>query len=190
MMGDGRLTIAAEAVSGIPARRTHAAVAGDFVAITLTDTGSGISEEDISRIFEPFFTTKKVGEGTGLGLSQVIGFAKQSGGDVRVESTVGAGTTFSLYLPRTSAAGPLDADPVAEALSDGFGASVLIVEDNAGVGEFAAEALRELGYDVVLSGCGRGCHRTRRGPSPFRCRLFRRRDARRERDRVGPADPT
>jgi signal transduction histidine kinase/CheY-like chemotaxis protein len=152
MNGEGRLTIAAGPVSGIPAIRSHPPVAGDFVAVTLTDTGRGISAEDIVRIFEPFFTTKPVGEGTGLGLSQVIGFAKQSGGDIRVDSVVGQGTTFTLYLPRA----PNDAGDAEAAIPDaddihGEGFCVLVVEDNQQVGEFATEALKELGYDSVLA---------------------------------------
>jgi len=154
MMVKGRLSITARAVDNIPPRRTHAAVAGDFVAIIVTDTGSGISAENIARIFEPFFTTKGVGLGTGLGLSQVFGFAKQSGGDVHVESRVGEGSTFSLYLPRNRAADAVEPNVVAKAPGDGAGICVLVVEDNVGVGNFAATALRELGYDSVLAANG------------------------------------
>ncbi len=150
MDGAGRLTIAAGAVSGVPARRAHEAVAGDFVAVTVTDTGAGIGDDDIARIFEPFFTTKQVGHGTGLGLSQVIGFAKQSGGDVHVESRRGEGAVFTLNRPR--AVGPRAA-PAGELRGavDGIGVCVLVVEDNASVGDFATLALRELGYDSVLA---------------------------------------
>ena len=151
MKGKGRLVIATGPVSGIPAIRGHAAVAGDFVAVTISDTGSGIAPDQIDRIFEPFFTTKGIGEGTGLGLSQALGFAKQSGGDIRVESEPDAGTTFTLYLPR---AHPDESpDPVRETdmTIDGDGLCVLVVEDNQSVGEFATEALRELGYDSVLA---------------------------------------
>ncbi|TVV75200.1 response regulator [Sphingomonas solaris] len=153
MKGEGRLVIVAEAVTEIPARRAHGPVAGDFIAVSITDTGPGIAEADIDRIFEPFFTTKGVGEGTGLGLSQVIGFAKQSGGDVRVESVASQGTTFTLYLPR--AARPTDGVSEPDGLDttpvDGDGACVLVVEDNEQVGAFATQALRELGYDSVMA---------------------------------------
>jgi len=154
MVNKGRLTITARAVDRIPPRQTHAAVAGDFVAIIVTDTGSGISAENIARIFEPFFTAKGVGLGTALGLSQVFGFAKQSGGDLRVETQVGEGSTFSLYLPRAGGADAVEADAIAETPGDGAGICVLVVEDNVGVGDFAATALRERGYDSVLAGNG------------------------------------
>ena len=151
MSGEGRLTISTGPVSGIPPIRGHAAVAGDFVAVTVADTGTGIAADEVDRIFEPFFTTKRVGEGTGLGLSQVIGFAKQSGGDVRVDSTPGQGTVFTLYLPRASGE-EIGTDEKEEAeRADGDGACVLVVEDNHDVGNFATAALRELGYDSVLA---------------------------------------
>ena len=152
MPGGGRLTITTGPVSGIPAIRSHEPVAGDFVAVTITDIGQGIAAADIGRIFEPFFTTKNVGEGTGLGLSQVIGFAKQSGGDIRVDSAPGKGTTFILYLPRAYPdRGDLAVEADVPATIGGDGACVLVVEDNEQVGSFATQALRELGYDSVLA---------------------------------------
>ena len=152
MNGEGTLTIATLAVPGIPAVRGHAPVPGDFIAVTIADSGDGIAQPDIDRIFEPFFTTKAIGEGTGLGLSQVIGFAKQSGGDIRVDSVVGQGTVFTLYLPQAYAQGDNveNARPVSARI-DGDGARVLVVEDNEQVGSFATQALRELGYDSVLA---------------------------------------
>ncbi|MFS0770804.1 ATP-binding protein [Sphingomonas sp. 1P08PE] len=155
MNGEGLLTIATGPVSGIPALRGHAAQIGDFVAFTITDTGSGIPADVVERIFEPFFTTKGVGEGTGLGLSQVIGFAKQSGGDIKVDSVLSKGTTFTLYLPRTYPDGSEAVDLEAIERVDGEGVYVLVVEDNAQVGEFATAALAELGYDSVLATDGR-----------------------------------
>ena len=152
MRGEGRLTISTHAVTGIPGIIGQPAVNGEFVAVTVTDNGTGIPPEQLNHIFEPFFTTKAVGEGTGLGLSQVFGFAKQSGGDVRVDSSPGEGTTFTLYLPRASAdeaAGRREAGVATRV--DGKGECVLVVEDNADVGAFATAALRELGYDSVLS---------------------------------------
>jgi PAS domain S-box-containing protein len=146
--GEGTLTIAVAAVDGIPADRGEPAVSGPFVAVTVADTGSGIPEAHLTHIFEPFYTTKEVGQGTGLGLSQVFGFAKQSGGEVRVASEVGVGTTFVLYLPRVSqpAEAPIER---AEPVVDGQGAVILVVEDNEEVGAFSTQALSELGYETV-----------------------------------------
>ncbi|MFN3349871.1 ATP-binding protein [Pseudorhodoplanes sp.] len=127
----------------------HDKLAGDFIALSVSDTGCGIPREIVGRIFEPFFTTKDVGKGTGLGLSQVYGFAKQSGGTVTVSSSVGQGTVFTLYLPRSHEApqrsAPLrigDDAPVAAG-------SVLVVEDNTEVADIATALLNELGYQVT-----------------------------------------
>lgn len=102
--GEGPITVKVFALSAMPRSRGHAGGAGNFVAVAVGDTGSGIAADKRPHIFEPFFTTKGGGKGTGLGLSQVYGFAKQSGGDVAVESEVGRGTTFTLYLPRVDRA--------------------------------------------------------------------------------------
>ncbi|BAQ45903.1 MULTISPECIES: hybrid sensor histidine kinase/response regulator [Methylobacterium] len=149
MDGEGHLRIGLRRAGRIPAVRAHPPQRGDYVAVSVSDTGAGIAPDNLERIFEPFFTTKVVGQGTGLGLSQVFGFAKQSGGEIIVESEVGKGTTFTLYLPRVIAVGA--AGPVAEpeALADGHGTCVLVVEDNLDVGAFAQQALSELGYSTV-----------------------------------------
>ncbi|WP_267427353.1 PAS domain-containing sensor histidine kinase [Methylobacterium sp. GC_Met_2] len=152
MGGEGRLTIRVGDVQRMPSARQHAAIDGDFVAITVTDTGSGISAKHLGQIFEPFFTTKGVGQGTGLGLSQVFGFAKQSGGEITVESEIGRGTTFTLYLPRVAAPASTVTDDEPPALVDGHGTCVLVVEDNAEVGTFAVQTLSNLGYVPVLAG--------------------------------------
>ncbi|GJD75368.1 PAS domain S-box protein [Methylobacterium goesingense] len=150
MEGEGRLTIRVRPVERVPAARAHPARYGDFVAVSITDTGAGIPQDILDRIFEPFFTTKGVGQGTGLGLSQVFGFAKQSGGEVVAESEVGRGTTFTLYLPQATGNAPaVDEQPEPEMLADGHGTGVLLVEDNHEVGAFAAQALTELGYETV-----------------------------------------
>jgi PAS domain S-box-containing protein len=151
MNEEGQLTITAAPSPGIPQIGSHPPVAGKFIAITITDTGAGIAQDKLDRIFEPFFSTKGVGGGSGLGLSQAIGFAKQSGGDISVESAVGQGSTFTLYMP--SARGKSDAVEHGEAqrLAAGEGLCVLVVEDNAQVGEFATQALQELGYDSMLA---------------------------------------
>lgn len=147
MNGEGRLDISVEPVSLLPAMRSHPAQVGEFVRIALTDTGSGIPANQVERIFEPFFTTKEVGQGTGLGLSQVFGFAKQSGGEVMVESKVGRGTTFALYLPRAQKGSDKVEEPaLADPAVDGTGICVLVVEDNREVGTFSTQTLEELGY--------------------------------------------
>ena len=151
MDGEGRLTIRVEAVESMPAIRNHAAVLGAFVAVSIADSGSGIPADQLGQIFEPFFTTKGVGQGTGLGLSQVFGFAKQSGGEVTVVSEVGRGTTFTLYLPREVEVAEAADRHEPEPLMDGHGTCVLVVEDNADVGTFAVQTLTDLGYVPVLA---------------------------------------
>jgi CheY-like chemotaxis protein len=122
---------------------------GDFVMIEVSDTGTGMSREVMSRVFEPFFTTKEAGKGTGLGLSMVFGFLRQSEGHVNVYSESGVGTTFRLYLPRAAVEAEqrdsCDARPVAR----GTGQTVLVVEDNAGMRRIVQRQISELGYRVV-----------------------------------------
>ncbi|RZM35577.1 MAG: PAS domain-containing protein [Sphingomonas sp.] len=149
MDGSGRIDISVRTESFIPAVRSHPAVEGRFVAIAMRDTGSGIAADKLERIFEPFFTTKGVGQGTGLGLSQVFGFAKQSGGDIVVESVLGESTTFTLYLPQVEEGVSTGDDAALESLADGHGTCVLVVEDNSEVGTFTTQSLAELGYVTV-----------------------------------------
>lgn len=143
----GRLTVSARQVNQIPPVRNHAGASGDFVAVSVSDTGTGIEPATLRRIFEPFFTTKAVNKGTGLGLSQAYGFAKQSGGEIGVETRVGEGTTFTLYLPCAKAAtvpAPERPEPIAIPRTD-EPMTVLLVEDNETVGRFAVGLLHELG---------------------------------------------
>ena len=132
--------------------------AGDYVAVCVTDTGCGMTEHIRAKVFEPFFTTKEVGKGSGLGLSQVLGFAKQSGGGVRIDSRPGQGTSVHIYLPRaeTSAAKlplPGGRSRPAEAFQ---GASILLVDDDNAVREVTRAMLHELGYRVLEAGSGGG----------------------------------
>jgi PAS domain S-box-containing protein len=127
-------------------------LAGDFVALTIADTGTGIAPDIMSKIFDPFFTTKDVNKGTGLGLSQVFGFAQQSGGKVTVASELGAGTRFTLHLPRADKA-PRSAEEE-EAPPAAAAARILLVEDNPEVAEVAGRMLEELGHQVRTVGSG------------------------------------
>ena len=134
-------------------RRDRAVVpAGDYAVIRVSDTGTGIPPERLSKIFEPFFTTKGVGEGTGLGLSTAYGIVKQSGGFIFVDSTVGEGSVFQLYFPIHEAAVEAEAAPLPPArkmvMKQGEGV-VLLVEDEAPVRAFASRALRLRGYTVL-----------------------------------------
>lgn len=151
MAGRGALRIVVGRAARIPAVRGHVARDGDFVTIGVRDTGSGIDPAHIEHIFEPFFTSKAIGHGTGLGLSQVFGFVKQSGGEVIVESTPGAGATFTLYLPHDPTGVPTGVGIAAEARGDGPSLRILVVEDNAAVGDFAMSALADLGHAIVFA---------------------------------------
>ncbi len=149
MEGAGTLTLRLACGVDLPPIRGHAGAAGPFAAVSLHDTGTGIPPDLLARVFEPFFTTKEVGRGTGLGLSQVFGFAKQSGGDVAVESVPGGGTTFTLYLPEVEAefaAGEAVQGDSGQVDPGGVGQRVLVVEDNLEVGRFATQILEDLGY--------------------------------------------
>ena len=151
MEGRGRLTIAVGMAASLPNAAPLPQHPYGYVAVSVADTGSGIPPDQFERIFEPFFTTKQTGHGTGLGLSQVFGFAKQSGGEVTVSSEVGKGSIFTLYLPRTAGSGKSRQTPAKDVeATDGRGMSVLVVEDNAEVGRFTTDALAELGYATCL----------------------------------------
>ncbi len=123
-------------------------LAGDFVALTLVDTGSGIDPAVQERVFDPFFTTKEVGKGTGLGLSQVYGFATQAGGTVGLDSRPGQGTAVTLYLPR-SREGTAQPDAAPEQRPAAAGGSILLVEDSPEIGRTATTLLEGFGYSVV-----------------------------------------
>jgi signal transduction histidine kinase/CheY-like chemotaxis protein len=127
---------------------------GDYVMVSVSDTGTGIRPEHLARVFEPFFTTKEPGKGTGLGLSTVQGFVKQSGGHVKVYSEVGKGTSVKLYFPQAAgAAETAPPRPPAEP-ERGEGQTILLVEDEPSLREMAVEMLEELGYRVVAVGDG------------------------------------
>jgi PAS domain S-box-containing protein len=169
MEANGKLTISVARVEQIPWVRANPPVNGNFVAVTVADTGIGIAEENLTQIFEPFFTTKGIGQGTGLGLSQVFGFAKQSGGEILVESRLGAGTAFTLYLPLSIQASTYpdshsdshpDSHPDLQpdlliapsvVIEEGAGGCVLVVEDNENVALSVLQSLQALGYATLVA---------------------------------------
>ncbi|GAA0243285.1 Sensor kinase CckA [Methylorubrum aminovorans] len=127
---------------------------GQYLSLCVTDTGVGMPPEVIARAFEPFFTTKPIGEGTGLGLSMIYGFAQQSGGQVRIYSEVGQGTTVCIYLPRHY--GEVEDDDASIGVSDlprsERGETVLIVDDEPTVRMLVADILEDLGYTSIEAG--------------------------------------
>jgi CheY-like chemotaxis protein len=152
----GTISIRARTAESVPAVRGHAAARGAFIAVDIADNGTGMPPETLQKIFEPFFTTKPVDKGTGLGLSQVYGFAKQSRGEIDVESRLHVGTTFTLYLPSAEgqALTPISPAGALVDLATVPHRRVLLVEDNEGVGKFAAGLLKELGQTVTWVGDG------------------------------------
>jgi two-component system, NtrC family, sensor kinase len=125
---------------------------GQYVQIGVTDTGSGMGKDVIERAFEPFFTTKESGQGTGLGLSQVYGFVKQSGGHVKIYSEAGEGTTIKIYLPRFFGRASAAEEKAAAPRRGRSGESVLVVEDDSDVRDYVVETLASLGYKVFEAG--------------------------------------
>jgi PAS domain S-box-containing protein len=126
-------------------------IPGQYVMLAVTDTGSGMTPEIKAKAFDPFFTTKDVGHGTGLGLSQVYGFIKQSRGHVKIYSELGEGTTIKLYLPRAHAAsGEVDVD-IAQPVAGSKDETILVVEDDPDVRAYSHETLAELGYTVIAA---------------------------------------
>ena len=157
-MPDGgalRIEVANVSVDEASSKIDRTVAAGDYVRIVVSDTGRGMAPEVIDRAFEPFFTTKEAGKGSGLGLSQVYGSITQAGGHVLIDSTLGEGTAFSLYLPRGER--PTRSSAAADALAQGApGGSekVLIVDDNEDVREVAALIVSSLGYQVLSAANG------------------------------------
>jgi PAS domain S-box-containing protein len=151
---------------------------GDYVELAVTDTGAGMSADILERVFEPFFTTKPIGQGTGLGLSQIYGFVRQSGGFVRLESELGRGTTVRLYLPRYQApapspvtAAPVDRAPTEATIAAGgrsasLGRRVLVVDDEKDIRCIIAEILEGFGCRVTQAGDGPAGLRALQSPGP------------------------
>jgi PAS domain S-box-containing protein len=150
----GRLSITAEnfAIGGADAAQFADVRAGDYLQVSISDTGVGMTPEVAARAFEPFFTTKEVGKGSGLGLSMVYGFVKQSGGHVRLYSEPGMGTTVKLFLPRADRTAPTARAHAAETPAFGGGELVLVVEDNIPLRQIAVTTLEKLGYRTAEAG--------------------------------------
>ena len=152
----GRVTIATEnATLGGDSIPPSGALEGRYVVLTVSDTGVGMTREVQNRMFEPFFTTKEIGKGTGLGLASVYGIVQQSGGTIRVESEVGRGTTFRIYLPRVEAMASVTASanvPASGRSRPPRGTTVLVVEDDVPLRRVTGRILRHQGYNVLEAG--------------------------------------
>jgi len=149
MPNGGRLEIGARNISFAPDSAGNEKLIGDFVALKLSDNGSGMSAEVHARAFEPFFTTKEIGLGSGLGLSQVYGFAKQSGGAVLIDSEIGKGTTIALYLPRANASAVTRHSASADDVPVVAPTRILVVEDDHEVAEVNTQLLQDIGCSAV-----------------------------------------
>ena len=152
----GNIAVRLEAaeITDSEAARHAEARAGHFTRLSVTDSGSGMSEETRARIFEPFFTTKEVGKGTGMGLATVIGIVQQHEGWIEVESELGRGTTFRIHLPVTDLVAAVEADPTAapeRAVADDV---ILLVEDDDDVRSLARCVLEDVGYRVLEASDG------------------------------------
>lgn len=152
----GGLTVETANVSlASPPERPEEPPPGDYVELSVSDTGPGMSAQVLARAFEPFFTTKDVGKGSGLGLAQVFGFAKQSGGGVRIVTQLGEGTSVKVYLPRAAGFELEEPAPVREPVMAMGVRTILVVDDDSAVREVTTSMLRDLGYVVVEAGSGR-----------------------------------
>jgi len=155
-VGDSITLETANATVG-PPQNAHEPPAGEYVVVSVTDNGTGMTKEVLAKAFEPFYTTKEIGKGSGLGLSQVLGFAKQSGGGMRIESRVGEGTSVKIYLPRAMRSDvPLPSESIGAPKRSVKGAVILLVDDDSAVREVTASILRDLGHVVIEVGSGGG----------------------------------
>ncbi len=155
MVVGGMVTVTTHNVNLAAPTRPEEPAAGDYVCVAVSDTGTGMSDAVLARAFEPFFTTKEVGKGSGLGLAQVYGFAKQSGGGVRIDTIAGAGTTVSVYLPRADPVEAVEALPMAAGPQASIaGRLVLVLDDDDAVRGVTAEELREVGCRVIEAADG------------------------------------
>jgi CheY-like chemotaxis protein len=148
MPNGGRFRVEAHNLSFHPGDAAGRGLVGDFVAMTLSDTGTGMPAEVRARAFEPYFTTKEVGQGSGLGLSQVYGFVEQSGGAARIDSEIGRGTSITLFLPRANGAAREPRAVADDAVSATAATRMLLVEDDDEVAEVTTQLLQEIGFQA------------------------------------------
>jgi CheY-like chemotaxis protein len=152
MPSGGRLTITTANVPNEDKSKSADLPAGEYVSVSVSDTGTGMTQEVLRKAFEPFFTTKPVGSGTGLGLSQVYGIAKQTGGTVAIDTELGKGTTVRVYLPRTTAVPAIHSpDEARNVPLRRHKATILVVDDDKDVRQLAVSCLETLGYQVVAA---------------------------------------
>jgi CheY-like chemotaxis protein len=165
----GKLTIRTENLTLTEETRfrERSLESGKYVMLIISDTGVGMTEEVQAHLFEPFFTTKGLGRGTGLGLATCYGIICQSGGDIRVQSKPGGGTTFEIYLPRAAESAAPELEPVREEILPRGTESVLVVEDEGAVRRLATSVLRDRGYQVREARNGTEALALIRGGSPF-----------------------
>jgi signal transduction histidine kinase/CheY-like chemotaxis protein len=157
MPNGGALTLGAENlwIDEVHSQLLPGIKAGNYVLLTVTDTGTGIPQEIIDRIFDPFFTTKKPDQGTGLGLSTALGLVRGHGGVVQVRSKIGQGTQFRIYLPAETAKTPAPPETVPQSLPKGNGEWILLVDDEAIIQEVTKKNLERYGYRVLTANDGK-----------------------------------
>jgi len=168
MPNGGRITITAANKSlDSKSAPEHGLPAGNFIRLAVTDTGTGMPPDVIANAFDPFFTTKPIGQGTGLGLSMIYGFLQQSGGQVRIDSDVGKGTTVSLYLPRYlgEASTREDTEAAEKPAADQPGETVMVVDDEPNLRMLVSEVLQDLGYKTIEAADGQSAYRLLQTPS-------------------------
>jgi signal transduction histidine kinase/ActR/RegA family two-component response regulator len=164
MPAGGRLTIATRNIPHVPAKLAAELEPGQYIALSVADTGTGMPADVVARAFEPFFTTKAQGKGTGLGLAQLYGFARQSGGAVRIDSAEGKGTTVTIFLPRTVNLATAKLEAAGE-MAFGRSQRILIVDDDDDVRVVAAAMVEELGYEVSAASGGAAALKLLAAPS-------------------------
>ncbi|HTV90029.1 MAG TPA: ATP-binding protein [Stellaceae bacterium] len=167
MPGSGRVRLTTRRLATAELPTGIELAAGDYIAFSVRDDGEGVTPDVAAHAFEPFYTTKEIGKGSGLGLSMVYGFAKQSGGGVRLDTAPGAGVCVTLYLPRSEPRSDAAEPAASRDRPQHRSAAVLVVEDDADVGAVSVAMLQRLGYRVALACDGQDALALLRGPQHF-----------------------